>query len=63
VIWFQASKAVDEAGKEILKPGSDSYLPVQGPVQAGVEGVGFDQFLLSADQYLNAPPSGPVVEK
>jgi hypothetical protein len=59
VIWFQASKAVDEAGKEILKPGSDSYLPVQ----AGAEGVGFDQFLLSADQYLNAPPSGPVVEK
>jgi len=32
-------------------------------VQAGMEGVGFDQFLLSPARFLEAPPSEAVVEK
>jgi hypothetical protein len=32
-------------------------------LQAGMEGVGFDQFILSPADFLEAPPSEPVVEK
>jgi hypothetical protein len=32
-------------------------------IQAGSEGVGFDQFLLSSGEFLNAPPSEAIVEK
>ena len=32
-------------------------------IQAGAEGVGFDQFLLSSAKFLNEPPSEPIVEK
>jgi len=32
-------------------------------IQAGAEGVGFDQFILSPAKFLNAAPSEPVVEK
>lgn len=32
-------------------------------LQAGMEGVGFDQFVLSPAKYLNNPPAGAVVEK
>lgn len=32
-------------------------------LQAGAEGVGFDQFLLSPASYLDAPPSQPIVPK
>lgn len=32
-------------------------------IQAGAEGVGLDQFVLSPFRYLNEPPSEPVVEK
>lgn len=32
-------------------------------IQAGAEGVGFDQFLLSPAKYLKEPPSEPIVEK
>ena len=32
-------------------------------LQAGSEGVGFDQFILSPAKFLNAPPSEPIVEK
>jgi hypothetical protein len=32
-------------------------------LQAGAEGVGFDQFILSPAKFLNAPPSEPIVEK
>lgn len=96
LIWVQLSDAFDKANKEILEPGTDSYLTAQGPaqvgwswvgcnlsdsglpdpplyfqtkeeitvrLQAGMEGVGFDQFLLSPAKYLNAPPSEPVVKK
>jgi len=32
-------------------------------IQAGAEGVGFDQMILSPAKFLNAPPSEPIVEK
>ena len=96
VFWVQLSDAFDSLNNEILKPGSDSYLTAQGPVQAGwvwtgcnltkaspadsfvyfrssgeiavrlqagMEGVGYDQFLLSPEKYLQQQPSEPVVEK
>ena len=32
-------------------------------LQAGAEGVGFDQFILSSTQYLENPPSEAIIEK
>ena len=32
-------------------------------LQAGMEGVGFDQFLLSPSRFLEGPPTERVVEK
>jgi hypothetical protein len=91
--FVQISGAVDSAKKTVFKPGSNSYLTVQGPeqegwtwvgcdlegsdsliyfevngeitirLQAGMEGVGFDQFILSSEDYLAKPPSEAVVEK
>jgi len=49
--------------------GSDSLIRFQNAgeitvrLQAGAEGVGFDQFVLSSEKFLNASPSEPVVEK
>jgi hypothetical protein len=49
--------------------GSDSliYFKSSGEItvrlQAGAEGVGFDQFILSAGEFLNEPPTVPIVEK
>jgi hypothetical protein len=96
MFWVQLSDAVDEAGQEVFKPGTASYLTAQGPteegwswvgcdlagaessptlisfrsggevtvyMQAGMEGVGFDQFILSPAQFLEGPPSDPVVER
>jgi len=96
MLWLQFSKAVDAKGKEILKPGSASYLTVQGPsepgwawvpclasgekspgslitfkgggevtvrLQAGMEGVGFDQLVLSPARFLDQAPTMAVVEK
>src|SRR5574341_2593366 len=96
VVWVQFSDAVDKSNREILKPGTGSYLTAQGPtqegwtwvgcdltedvssenwiyfgvdgevtvrLQAGAEGVGFDQFLLSAERFLNEPPSEVIVGK
>jgi hypothetical protein len=91
MVWVQFSDAVDKANKEVLKPGTGSYLTAQGPaqpgwawvgceapeplirfstsgevtvrVQAGMEGVGFDQFLLSPARFLQGPPSDAVVTK
>lgn len=91
-LWLQFSGAVDERGRETLKPGTSSYLTAQGPtqqgwswvgcnagtspalvrfaaagevtvrIQAGMEGVGFDQVLLSPTRYLDAPPTEAVVQ-
>ena len=95
-LWVQFSNAVDEANNEVLRPGTGSYLTVQGPeeegwtwvscdqegadpseslvyfpadgettvrIQIGMEGVGFDQFVLSPAQFLEEPPSEAIVEK
>jgi len=49
--------------------GSDSLVYFQSAgeitvrLQAGAEGVGFDQFILSAAEFLAEPPSTPIVEK
>lgn len=91
--WVQFSNAVDRANKQVLKPGTGSYLTAQGPkqqgwhwvgcdarsgesliyfrssgevtvrMQAGMEGVAFDQFLLSPGQFLSKPPSEAIVKK
>lgn len=46
---------------------SPIYFPASGEVtvriQAGAEGVGFDQFLLSPERFLNGPPTESIVEK
>lgn len=94
MVWVQFSDAVDRANKEILRPGTGSYLTAQGPtregwtwvgcngssgrssdnliyfrttgevtvrIQAGMEGVGFDQFLLSPARFLEKSPTEAVV--
>jgi len=96
VIWVQFSDAVDKANKQILKPGTSSYLTAQGPaqlgwawvqcnfaesnavaslisfrtsgevtvrLQAGMEGVGFDQLVLSPGRFLENAPSEAIVKK
>lgn len=94
VIWVQFSDSVNQAGQEVFRPGTGSYLTAQGPaqpgwtwvgcdaansaeslvyfqnsadvtvrIQAGSEGVGFDQFILSPVRFLNEPPAEPIVEK
>jgi hypothetical protein len=94
VVWVQFSDSVDQAGQEVYRPGSRSYLTAQGPsqvgwtwvvcnaadgsdslvyfqnsgevtvrIQAGAEGVGVDQFVLSPATFLNAPPAEPIVPK
>lgn len=91
-LWLQFTGAVDEGGRETLKPGTGSYLTAQGPtqqgwtwvgcnagsspalvrfaaagevtvrIQAGMEGVGFDQVVLSPARFLNTPPTEAVVQ-
>jgi hypothetical protein len=57
-------------GCDPVKPASpDPYIrfrtsgDVNVRIQAGMEGVGFDQFLLSPARFLDGPPSGAVVPK
>jgi hypothetical protein len=91
-LWVQFTGAVDEGGRETLKPGTGSYLTAQGPtqqgwawvgcnagtspalvrfaaagevtvrIQAGMEGVGFDQVVLSPAKYLETAPTEAVVQ-
>jgi hypothetical protein len=96
MVWVQFTDAVDKANKEVLLPGSGSYLTARGPerqgwtwvpcdfanfkssgslvsfrisgevtvrVQAGMEGVGFDQLVLSPARFLEKPPSDAIVKK
>ncbi len=91
-LWLQFTNAADAKGKDILKPGTGSYLTAQGlaslgwawvpcnaadakgalvsfrktgevtvRVQAGMEGVGFDQLVLSPARFLEQPPAEAVV--
>src|SRR2546425_10035859 len=41
-LYVQFSNAVDTANKEVLKPGTASYLTAQGPTQQGWRWVGCD---------------------
>jgi hypothetical protein len=50
MLYVQFTNAVDEAGAEILKPRSRSYLTAQGPTRAGWTWVGCD-------------PSGPTASE
>jgi hypothetical protein len=91
-LWVQFTGAVDEQGRETLRPGTRSYLTAQGPtqqgwswvgcnagsspalvrfaadgevtvrLQAGMEGVGFDQVVLSPTRFLTTPPAEAVVQ-
>jgi hypothetical protein len=94
MVYVQFSDAVDAAGKEVLRPYTESYLTARGPtqegwswvpcdasaggradirfatggkitvrIQAGMEGVGFDQVVLSPSRFLDKPPSQAVVAK
>ena len=93
MFFVQFSNAVDAKGKEMLKPGTKSYLIVRGPeregwtwvgrdlanpkatepliyfksdgevtvrLQAGMEGVGFDQLVLSPARFIDKAPDGIV---
>ena len=93
MIYAQFAGVIGSSGREILKPGSASFLTLRGParegwywvageqtklaplirfspggevtvrLQAGMEGVGFDQFLLSPARFLEKPPSDAIVKK
>jgi hypothetical protein len=91
MLWVQFTGAVDNANREVLKPGTGDYLTARGPtrqgwawvacepaqprihfrtsgevtvrLQAGMEGVGFDQVLLSPARFLESAPTEAVVKK
>jgi hypothetical protein len=96
MLYVQFTGAVDRAGKDVLRPGTGSYLVARGParegwtwvgcdpadagasgphvifraggevtvrLQAGMEGVGFDQVLLSPARFLHGPPAEAVVAR
>ncbi len=58
--WVECDRADSEAEPLV-------YFRIRGEVtvrlQAGMEGVGFDQFLLSSGRFLEQPPAEPIVEK
>jgi hypothetical protein len=58
--WVECDRADSEAEPLV-------YFKINGEIivrlQAGMEGVGFDQFVLSAKEYLEGPPTAPIVEK
>jgi hypothetical protein len=58
--WVECDWAVSDADPLIHFVASGE---VTVRLQAGAEGVGFDQFLLSSGEFLTAPPSEAIVEK
>jgi len=58
--WVECDRADSEA-EPLVYFGVNGEVTVR--VQAGMEGVGFDQFLLSPDRFLNQSPTEAVVEK
>jgi hypothetical protein len=50
-----------EGSESLIYFGTSGEVTVR--LQAGMEGVGFDQFLLSSDGFLEKPPSEAIVEK
>lgn len=59
-VWVECDRADSEA-EPLVYFGTSGEVTIR--LQAGMEGVGFDQFLLSPERYLNQPPSEAIVEK
>jgi hypothetical protein len=58
--WVECDRADSEA-EPLVYFNHDGEVTVR--LQAGAEGVGFDQFVLSADRFLEFPPVDAIVEK
>lgn len=59
--WVGCDLAGSETPEALVTFRVDGEATVR--IQAGMEGVGFDQFLLSPAQYLTQPPTQAIVEK
>lgn len=59
--WVSCDAAGNETSQSQVYFQASSDVTVR--IQAGAEGVGFDQFLLSPARFLDGPPSEPIVEK
>ena len=59
--WVSCDLAGAEPAPTLIHFGIDGEVTVR--IQAGMEGVGFDQFLLSSTQFLESPPSHAVIEE
>jgi hypothetical protein len=58
--WVECDRA-DSNVDSLVYFGISGQITVR--LQAGAEGVGFDQFLLSPEEFLDTPPTSPIVEK
>jgi hypothetical protein len=58
--WVECDRADSEAEPLVYFRNSGE---VTVRLQAGMEGVGFDQFVLSSDRFLESSPTEPIVEK
>lgn len=59
--WVGCDLADSETPESLVTFQSDGEVTVR--IQAGMEGVGFDQFLLSPEQYLTQPPAQAIADK
>jgi hypothetical protein len=59
--WVDCKSADPQAPESLIYFRTSGEVTVR--LQAGMEGVGFDQVLLSPGQFLNQPPSAPIVPK
>ena len=59
--WVGCDAAGSGASESLIYFQTSGEVTVR--IQAGAEGVGLDQFVLSPAKYLSSPPSEPIVEK
>jgi hypothetical protein len=59
--WVSCNMTESALSEPLIYFRSNGEVTVQ--LQAGAEGVGFDQFLLSPTKFLNGPPSESIVER
>ncbi|RPJ23825.1 MAG: hypothetical protein EHM33_19780 [Chloroflexi bacterium] len=59
--WVECNAADSGASESLVYFQASGEVTVR--IQAGAEGVGFDQLILSPAKFLNSPPSEPIVEK
>jgi len=59
--WVRCESSDPEAPESLLYFRANGKVTVR--MQAGMEGVGFDQFLLSPARFLDQPPSEAIVQK